>query len=394
MSDHGFTLFETSIGRCGIAWGERGIVGLQLPEATVSATRARMRKRFPGALEAAPPRDAARAVRDVTALLGGKRVDLSAVTLDMNSVPPFHRRAYEAARSIPAGLTRSYGELAAKLGSPKSSRAIGQAMRRNPFPIVVPCHRVLAASGRMGGFTAAGGIDTKRRMLEIEGAQLAGPAKRGVEESAGLPFDAKKALRELRASDALLARLIDDVGPLRLELKTTGSVFGALAESIVYQQLTGRAAGTIYGRVCALFPRARGGFTPAHILAASDESLRGAGLSRAKVAALRDLAEKTSSGQLPVLAKVRRMDSADIIESLTQVRGVGRWTVEMLLIFRLARPDVLPVDDYGVRKGFAIAFGKRELPSARDLERYGERWKPWRSVASWYLWRAADRKPE
>jgi len=434
MSDVGFTLFETSIGHCGIAWGKGGIVGLQLPEGSAGATRARMRKRFPAAVETDPPRDVARTLRDVTALLGGKRVDLSAVALDMNGVPPFHRRAYEAARSIPAGRTRSYGELAARLGSPNSSRAVGQAMGRNPFPIVVPCHRVLAAGGRAGGFTAAGGIDTKMRMLEIEGAQLTVPARRGATRqggngaatakrngtsaardaedtparatakvtkpraaksasSNGLPFDANKALRDLRASDATLARLIDEVGPLGLELKTTGSVFGALAEAIVYQQLTGKAAATIHGRICALFPRARNGFTPAHILAAPDEALRGAGLSRAKVAALRDLAEKTAGGELPTLAKVRRMDDAAIIESLTAVRGVGRWTVEMLLIFRLARPDVLPVDDYGVRKGYALAFRKRDLPSAGDLARYGERWKPWRSVASWYLWRATDKKP-
>ncbi|MFN2427006.1 MAG: MGMT family protein, partial [Candidatus Binatia bacterium] len=268
----------------------------------------------------------------------------------------------------------------------------GQAMRRNPFPIVVPCHRVLAAGGRSGGFTAAGGVDTKMRMLAIEGARL--PSKSNGKMPTSLPFDARKALRELRASDAKLARLIDEIGPLRLELKNTGSVFGALAEAIVYQQLTGKAAGTIYGRVCALFPRARRGFTPAHILAASEESLRGAGLSRAKVAALKDLAAKTAGGELPTLAKVKRMDDAAIIESLTGVRGIGRWTVEMLLIFRLARPDVLPVDDYGVRKGFAIAYGKRELPSAKDLARHGEKWAPWRSVASWYLWRASDRRPE
>jgi methylated-DNA-[protein]-cysteine S-methyltransferase len=405
MSDLGFSLFETAIGHCGIAWGKDGIVGLQLPEASVTATRTRMRKRFPAATESTPPRDVVRAVRNVTALLGGKRVDLSDVVLDMNGVPPFHRRAYDAARKIPAGVTRSYGELATKLGSPNSSRAVGQAMGRNPFPIVVPCHRVLAAGGRAGGFTAAGGIDTKMRMLEIEGARPTGAKENGkaaaakprptkVPANAGHPFDTKKALRDLRASDATLAALIDDVGPLRIEIKSTGSVFGALAEAIVYQQLTGKAAATIYGRVCALFPRAKNGFTPAHILAASDEALRGAGLSRAKVAALRDLSEKTLSGELPTLARIRRMDDAAIIESLTVVRGIGRWTVEMLLIFRLARPDVLPVDDFGVRKGYAIAFGRRDLPSAKDLARYGERWKPWRSVASWYLWRATDKKPE
>jgi 3-methyladenine DNA glycosylase/8-oxoguanine DNA glycosylase len=210
---------------------------------------------------------------------------------------------------------------------------------------------------------------------------------------ARLPFDARTALRELRACDPVLARLIDEVGPLGLRTKETGSVFGALAEAIVYQQLTGKAAATIYGRVCALFPKSRNGFTPKHILGAGDEALRAAGLSRAKTAALRDLAERTQSGELPTLAKVRRMDDDAIVEALTKVRGIGRWTVEMLLIFRLGRTDVLPVDDYGVRKGYAIAFGRKELPAAKDLARYGEKWKPWRSVASWYLWRATDLQP-
>lgn len=440
MKQAGFALFETSIGPCAIAWGERGVVGLQLPERTTTATAARMRKRFPDAVETRPPRDVARAMRDIAALLGGRSVDLSGVALDMDGVPPFHRCAYEAARRIPAGATRTYGELAAAAGSPNASRAIGQAMRRNPFPIVVPCHRVLASGGRTGGFTAEGGVDTKLRMLEIEGAVLpgAGRAKAAarsngdgarttrpsgrtsgtkaetsaasrtgstqpaatrtkavpVRANGDLPYDARRALRDLRASDATLARLIDEVGPLRLQLKSAHSVFGALAEAIVYQQLTGKAAATIYGRVCALFPRSRGGFTPEHILGASDEALRGAGLSRAKAAALRDLADKTAAGVVPTIAKARRMDDAELIDHLTQVRGIGRWTVEMLLIFRLARPDVLPVDDYGVRKGFAIAWNRKELPTAKELARYGERWQPWRSVASWYLWRATDRKPK
>jgi 3-methyladenine DNA glycosylase/8-oxoguanine DNA glycosylase len=301
-------------------------------------------------------------------------------------------------------------------------------MRRNPFPIVVPCHRVLASGGKTGGFTAPGGIDTKMRMLEIEGARLAAdprhavaagkgvaakkaaaskkvPAKAKaapvapapkpappptISAKTGLTFDPKAAVRELRARDAVLAAIIDKAGPFRPELQGTQSVFGALSEAIVYQQLTGKAAATIYGRLCALFPGAKKGFKPEHILGAKDEALRGAGLSRAKVAALRDLAQKTADGELPTLAKARRMHDADLVEALTQVRGVGRWTVEMLLMFRLGRPDVLPADDYGVRKGFQIAYRRRELPTRKDLERHGEKWKPWRSVASWYMWRAVD----
>ena len=175
-----------------------------------------------------------------------------------------------------------------------------------------------------------------------------------------------------------------------MELKKTPSIFVALAESIVYQQLSGKAAATIFGRVCALFPRGAGGPTPQQVLAASDEQLRGAGLSRPKLLALRDLAARSRDGKLPTLEEAHRMENEAIIHCLTEVRGIGRWTVEMLLMFRLGRPDVLPVDDYGIRKGFAVAFKKRELPGRKDLEKRGARWRPYRTVASWYLWRATE----
>ena len=142
--------------------------------------------------------------------------------------------------------------------------------------------------------------------------------------------------------------------------------------------------------MCALFPRAHEGPTAEKMLRISDEKLRAAGLSRAKLLALRDLARRAGGGEIPTLTEVRRMEDEAIVERLTPVRGIGRWTVEMLLVFRLGRPDVLPADDYGIRKGFAIAFKKRELPAPRDVERRGARWKPYRTVASWYLWRAVE----
>src|SRR5262249_47600144 len=159
-------------------------------------------------------------------------------------------------------------------------------------------------------------------------------------------------------------------------LKNTSSTFMALAEAIVYQQLTGKAAATIFARLCACFPRAQQGPTPRQILRAPDEKLRGAGLSRAKTLALQDLAHRTNRGEIPSVEELRHMDDDSIVERLTAVRGIGRWTVEMLLIFRLGRPDILPLDDYGIRKGFALTFGKRELPSRDQLSRRGERWKP------------------
>ena len=390
MSAQGVTLFDTAIGRCGIAWGGRGIVGVQLPESHEAATRARLLRRFPDARESEPPATVRRAVDAITALLRGERTDLTGVPLDMERVPEFHQRVYEAARAIPPGSTRSYGEIAKQLGEPGSARAVGQALGRNPFAIVVPCHRVLAAGGRSGGFSATGGVTTKLRMLAIEGARSNGQAAL-FSGNDGSGFDPGAAVAHLRAVEPALARVIDAVGPFALELKKAPSLFGALAEAIAYQQLNGSAAATIYGRVCALFPRASGGPTAAGILRLPDERLRGAGLSRAKLLALQDLARRAVAGEIPTLEEARDMDDATVLERLTPVRGIGRWTVEMLLIFRLGRPDVLPADDYGVRKGFAATFRKRDLPSPKDLLRRGERWKPYRTVASWYLWRAAER---
>jgi DNA-3-methyladenine glycosylase II len=165
--------------------------------------------------------------------------------------------------------------------------------------------------------------------------------------------------------------------------------FDALAESIAYQQLTGKAAATIFGRVRALYPK-RKWLDPKQLLATPDETLRAAGLSRAKTAALKDLAAKTIDGTVPTGRALLRMTDDEIITRLTTVRGIGRWTVEMLLLFDLGRPDVWPVDDYGVRKGFAKTFRRRELPTPKQLMKLGEKWRPYRSVAAWYFWRALD----
>jgi methylated-DNA-[protein]-cysteine S-methyltransferase len=390
MAAHGFTLFETPIGRCGIAWSDRGILGVQLPEGREGETRARLLRQFPDAQESAPPPDVCRALDRMTALLRGESPDLAAIVLDMTRVSPFHRRVYDIARTIPRGATLSYGDIAIRLGMPGSARAVGQALGRNPFPIVVPCHRVLGAGGRMGGFSANGGVRTKLRLLRIEGFHTnGGPTLFDGDGVFG--FDPPAALAHLRGADPILGRLIDSVGAFGMQLEKTPSIFVALTESIIYQQLHGKAAASIFARVCALFPNAHHGPTAEQILRTSDEKLRGAGLSRGKLLALRDLAQRAVDGTLPTLAEVHRLDDEAIIERLIQVRGIGRWTAEMLLIFRLGRPDVLPVDDYGIRKGFAVAFRKREMPTREVVARRGQRWKPYRTVASWYLWRAAER---
>jgi methylated-DNA-[protein]-cysteine S-methyltransferase len=171
MSDLDFTLFETPIGHCAIVWSASGIAGVQLPERTERATRDRVLRRYPAARDAAPPKHVERAIDDIIGLLGGEPRDLSYVEIDAEGIADFNRRVYDIARMIPAGSTLSYGEIAERLGDRALARDVGQALGENPIPIIIPCHRVLAAGGKVGGFSAPGGVQTKLRLLSIEGAQ-------------------------------------------------------------------------------------------------------------------------------------------------------------------------------------------------------------------------------
>jgi DNA-3-methyladenine glycosylase II len=224
------------------------------------------------------------------------------------------------------------------------------------------------------------------------------------------PYDVEAALTHLRAVDPKLGKLIDRVGPYRVRISAKQSPFEALVEAIIYQQVHGKAAAAIHGRLLAGFsdlahmadprePMQHRHPTPEELLECPNEQLRAAGLSAAKALALRDLAAKTIDGTVPTLAKIRKMPDDAIIEHLTQVRGIGVWTVQMMLIFRLGRPDVLPTGDFAVRKGFALTFQGLKptqkvtpdlLATAAQIERRAKKWQPWRSVASWYMWRATD----
>jgi DNA-3-methyladenine glycosylase II len=197
-------------------------------------------------------------------------------------------------------------------------------------------------------------------------------------------------LRHLAAADPVLGALIRAVGPLRLEPPGDSEPFRTLAQAIAHQQLNGTAANTILARLVKTCGEAGAFPSPARILRASVEELRLAGFSFAKIAALKDLAAKAITAVVPDRGTLAALTDEAIVERLTQVRGVGRWTVEMLLIFNLARPDVLPADDFGVRNGFRAAYGLRKLPHPKALAAWGERWKPFRSAAAWYLWRAVE----
>ena len=202
-------------------------------------------------------------------------------------------------------------------------------------------------------------------------------------------FDPATAVAHLRASDPVLGELIRQRGPFTLELRPATSLFEALLRSIIYQQLHGRAAEAIHGRVLAAM-RQHGAITPATLARMPDGPLRAAGLSAGKLRALRDLGEKSLAGIVPTLAQARRMNEAELIERLTAVRGIGPWTVHMLMIFYLGHADVMPTGDYAVRAAFRQLYRKRKEPTPALILRHAKKWSPYRSVASWYLWRSLD----
>jgi len=205
-----------------------------------------------------------------------------------------------------------------------------------------------------------------------------------------LPFDLAEAMKSLAERDECLRRLIDETLGFQLDIEETHSPYEALLESIAYQSISGKAAATIFGRIKALGTNGRAP-TPQEMLKLRKPALRKAGLSGAKILAMKDLARKTLAGVVPTLEQAHRMSDEELVERLVSVRGIGVWSVEMFLIFRLGRPDVLPIHDLGVRKGWSVAYGKKHMPTPRELLAFGESWRPYRTVASWYMWRAFER---
>ena len=204
-----------------------------------------------------------------------------------------------------------------------------------------------------------------------------------------LRFDPAAALAHLNASDPAMAGLIARIGKFELELKPTASLFEAILRSIVYQQLHAKAAGTIHGRVLAVLEK-HGRPMPTALVKSTDEELRGAGLSRAKLAAVRDLAAKCLEGTVPTIHDAHEMPDDELVARLTEVRGIGPWTVHMLLIFYLGRPDVMPTGDFAIRLAFKKLYRKRKDPTPDQIIKHARRWQPYRSVVSWYLWRSLD----
>lgn len=314
--------------------------------------------------------------RRVQAHLRGEIQDFRDTPLEMDGLTPFAQRVYRAAQEVPAGRVSSYGELARALESPGATRAVGSALGKNPFLLVVPCHRVLGGQG-MGGFSAPGGVATKSLMLAAEGYGV---------ESLWSPGEMEAGTALLRA-DRRLGPVVEMVGPCPLQPLYPDHPFAALARNVLYQQLAGSAARAIEARVKALGAAPFPG--PEELLALSETDLRGAGLSSAKISALRALSQAVLEGFLKV-EELRLLPDSMVVHEVSKVKGLGSWTAEMFLLFHLGRRDLLPVKDLGIRKGFGKLYGLAELPEVTKMERWAKPWRPYRSLASWYLWRSLE----
>jgi O-6-methylguanine DNA methyltransferase len=384
VSPTAYTLFDTELGKCGMAWKESSrsnenpvVIGFQLPEATAQLTEARIARRWKANRTGTIPARISDIIKRVKLHFKGEAQDFRDIKLYLDGTGRFTKQVYDAARAIPSGRTMTYGQLAEVAGRSGAARAVGQAMSKNPIPLIIPCHRVLASGSKPGGFSAHGGLTTKAKMLAIEGATLGCPATiRSVREF-------KRAAIQLGKKDPRLATILSQ--PVDFRLMPEDSPYETLVKAVVHQQLSPKAAETILGRITALYPASKLP-QPSDLIETADGALRNAGLSRSKTKALKDIAARTLDGTVPSAKEILTLSDAEIIKRLTLIYGVGQWTVEMMLIFNLGRADVLPVDDYALRKSIAGVFGMSTIPTPKEAIKLGESWRPFRTVASLYLW--------
>lgn len=382
--------FLTALGSAAVAWRDSKIIGLLLPETSEANLRKTIARQFASCHNTPPTASISLLIEQIREYFAGRPASFKAARLDLSDCTPFCQLVYEQLRRVPAGSLVSYKALAEACGRPRAARAIGLAAGRNPVPLLVPCHRIVNSDGRLGGFSAGGGTSLKAQMLRLEDIDVEEkPVFRIAPPLLISNCDLNQVLKHLSKVDSDLGQLIKTAPRFNIEFSPTTSIFQALLESIIYQQLTGKAAATIYRRVLNLFS-GKHEVTALDIIRAGEEELRSAGLSRNKVLAIKDLAEFAISGRLPDHEQLHLMPNKEIIDRLTLIRGIGRWTVEMLLIFKLGRADVMAADDYGLRKGLAAIRRQKNLPTPAELARQSLAWKPYRSIASWYLWRAAE----
>ncbi|MGM0599804.1 MAG: methylated-DNA--[protein]-cysteine S-methyltransferase, partial [Candidatus Rifleibacteriota bacterium] len=341
------------------------------------------------ALQTQPTEPVNFAIQQIKNYFAKTNFDFSKISLDLSSCNNFAKKIYKTLQKTEPGDTVSYKTLALSIDKPGASRAVGKATGANPIPLIIPCHRVIKSDGKIGGFSSSEGISQKIEMLEIEGVRLNSKKNLVLPPETLSEQNIATGIEFICKQDSKLNKFVKQLPEFKLNVDTISSPFQSLLEAIVYQQLTGKAAETIYKKLLDLFC-SNGKVQPLDIIRAPDNELREVGLSQNKILAAKDLAEKTFEGIVPNLHQLERMSDFDIISSLAKIRGIGRWTVEMLLLFKLGRPDILAIDDYGLRKGYAILKNKENLPSPVELKKEGRAFRPWRTILSWYLWRIAE----
>jgi O-6-methylguanine DNA methyltransferase len=373
FTDTGRTVVTTPGGNVGFAWAPRGIFRSAL--GTADETAANLEAAAPDTPLVKRPRGVpAEVARRVKAHLRGRPDDLRDVPVDLSGQPEFGRKVLRALRRVGPGRTVTYGELARRAGRPGGARAVGRIMGANPVPLFVPCHRCLGADGSLTGFSSPGGLLLKARLLHGEGYVFDQEHERG--------------RRHLMRADKVMKRLVPLVGPYLPRPAASRPAWDVLVTAIIHQQLSVKAGQTIAGRVRALSP-GKGFPRPDEMLAVPDDILRAAGLSWAKVSFVKDLAARVDDGRLK-LNRLPRLDDEAVTAELTAVKGIGRWSAQMHLIFHLDRLDVLPVDDVGLQNAAGRAYGQKQGLTPAELTELGEKWRPYRSLGSWYLWRALD----
>ncbi len=384
-----FHLFTINEKTAAIVWNGRGEISrLFLPESNSAGLEKKILDQFTVIKNAPPPMEIDLLIEQIKNYFMGKPCKLNWTRFDLENHSPFARKVYSELLKIKHGTTLSYKELAHRSGKPSAARAVGMIVGRNPVPLLIPCHRVIKTDGSAGGFSADGGVSMKIEMLALEGLKISTKAHTGISNSGKKEDSIDKAIRAISQADPELATWISKLPRFHLATSDSTTTFQALLEAIVYQQLTGKAAATIYARLLDLFGAHR--VAPLDIIRARDTELRQAGLSGPKILAIRDLAEKDLAGMVPDMKSLSNMCDDEIVKKLVNIRGIGRWTAEMLLIFKLGRLDVLPIDDYGIKKGLAILRNYQKLPSPQQLAHEGRIWQPYRTIASWYLWRIAE----
>jgi DNA-3-methyladenine glycosylase II len=324
--------------------------------------------------------------RQLTAHMAGEPQDFRAVPIDYGGTGDFARKVYQELRRVPAGTTVTYSQLAERTGRPRAARAVARAMATNRVPMVVPCHRVLRRGGGLGGFSGADGVKSKAQILWAEGTRVTIPATARLGGSIFEPYMWEIAMDHLSARDRRFDSLAAAAVGERLSSVFPDNPVGFLVKSVCYQQLAGAAARTIFDRVEAVVGD---GITATGILSAGADNLRGAGLSASKTATIIGLAEAVEQGTL-VPGDLAASTREQLIGRLTAYRGIGPWTAEMFAIFHLGMPDIFSPSDLGIRKALARHRSASSLPSVEEAKLIGSRWRPFRTVATWHLWRSLD----